>query len=100
MFSGTLAALLASRQVMGNDVDDSVYDRVQVQRDTSYLFNLESGDDKRIYSVLLDALRAINNADASLLASQETKFVDRERGLYIERDKAESMRPISQAKRF
>ena len=86
--------------VMANVVDDSVYDRIQAQRDTAYMFNLKSGDGDRIYSALLDVLREKNNADSSLWASTETKFVDREGGVYVERDKAESLRPIYQAERF
>ncbi|MDF2717556.1 MAG: putative transporter, permease component [Paenibacillus sp.] len=86
--------------VMANIVDDSVYEKIQAQRETAFLFNLKSGDGDHIFATLLDALREKNNADSSLWVSPETKFVDREGGTYIDRDKAESMRPIYKAERF
>lgn len=85
--------------MMANVVDDSVFESIAAQRDTVYLFNLKSGDGDRIYSALLAALRAANNADKEVWSNPETKFVDREGATYINRDDVETMRPIYKAER-
>lgn len=85
--------------MMANIVDDEVFESIEAQRDTAYLFNLKSGDGDQIFAALLDALRDTNNADSTLWANPETKFVDREGGTYIKRDDAESLRPIYKAER-
>ncbi|GGA32076.1 ABC transporter permease [Paenibacillus physcomitrellae] len=86
--------------VTAHVVDDSVYNKLQAQRETTYLFNLKSGDGERIFSALLNTLREKNNADASLWASPETTFVDRGEGVYVEHDKAQSLRPIYKGERY
>jgi hypothetical protein len=86
--------------IMANIVDDSVYANLRAQRETAYLFNLKNGDGDRIFTALLDVLRDKNNADSSLWADPETKFVDRNGGMYVDRDDAESLRPIYKAERY
>ena len=85
---------------MANIVDDSVYESIHGQSDTAYLFNLKGGDGDKIFAALLNVLREKNNADSSLWVSSETQFIEREGGAYIDRDKAESLRPIYKAERF
>lgn len=86
--------------VAANIVDDSVYASISAQRDRVYLFNLKSGDGDKIFSALLNALREKNKADLSLWTNPETRFVEREDGVYIDREDVETLRPIYKAERF
>ncbi|MNO17146.1 ABC transporter permease protein YxdM [compost metagenome] len=85
--------------MMANIVDDSVFEDITAQRDEVFLFNLEGSNGDQIFSALLNALRDSNHADSTLWTNPETKFVDREGGIYINRDDAESLRPIYKAER-
>jgi hypothetical protein len=87
-------------RVMANIVDDSVDKRIHAQRDTAYLFNLKNGEGDKIFAALLDVLREKNNADSSLWANSETQFVEEGGVTFLDRHKAESLRPIYQAERF